>query len=87
MQSIANQISADWNGPHCVLHGVDEPEPHLVKMAVCSRDFMVLPVPSQLTPEEIRTMANAHAEANTVLQSWANSGAGLWIRASRSGLG
>ncbi|TXT08608.1 hypothetical protein VHUM_02736 [Vanrija humicola] len=79
MQSIANQINADWNGPHCALHNVDEAEPHLVKMAVCSRDFMVFPVPShELTSAEIQTMAAAHTEANTVLQSWATSG-GAWV--------
>lgn len=79
MQSLVNQISAVWNGPSCVEHAVAGPEMHTVRLAVASRDFMVVRVPShELSASEMETMRAARKETVQVMQSWADDG-GVWV--------
>lgn len=79
MQSLANQVSAAWNGPDCAEHVLQGPEPHFVRLAVPSRDFMVLRVPShELSDAEVATMRESRREIVEVMQSWADDG-GAWV--------
>lgn len=79
MQSLASQISAAWNGPECADHVLTGPEPHFVHLAVASRDFMVLRVPShELGDAEIATARERRGEIVEVMRSWADEG-GAWV--------
>ncbi|GMK53605.1 hypothetical protein CspeluHIS016_0101910 [Cutaneotrichosporon spelunceum] len=79
MQSLVNQISAIWNGPSCHDHALQGPEPHLVKLAVATRDFMVLRVPShELSESEVEVMRAAREDAVRVMKSWSCDG-GAWV--------
>ncbi|KLT40699.1 hypothetical protein CC85DRAFT_287213 [Cutaneotrichosporon oleaginosum] len=79
MQSLVNQISAIWNGPSCHDHALQGPEPHLIKLAVAARDFMVLRVPShELSESEVDAMRAAREDAVSVMKSWSCDG-GAWV--------
>lgn len=79
MQSLANQISAEWNGPDCAAHVLDGPQQHTVYLAVPARDFMVVRVPShEVTDHERETLHNARREIIEVMKSWADHG-GAWV--------
>ncbi|BEI90775.1 uncharacterized protein CcaverHIS019_0308450 [Cutaneotrichosporon cavernicola] len=79
IQSLVNQISAIWNGPNCHDHALQGPEPHLIKLAVAARDFMVLRVPShELSESEVEAMRGAREDSVSVMRSWSCDG-GAWV--------
>jgi len=79
MQALVNQISAEWNGPECSDHVLSGPEQHPVRLAVASRDFMVIRVPShELTDSELAALHDHRTEIVEVVRSWADH-AGAWV--------
>lgn len=80
MQSLANQVSMEWNRPACGEPnggplGAEHPACDYLKLCVPSRDYMVMRVPAhELTKAEIEDLKEVEKENAAVMKSWAEDG-------------